>query len=179
MTHRAATGLVLAAALCVGLAAPAALGAQALEKPRLDAGRVTGEVVAGTYAGIGGFLVGRAVAIGIAEGLGAVEEPTLRRLGWAGGILGGGLATAGVVYGIGGLGETAGDFDATWLGSGVGFVLSASVARLMFGADGTPPEGMPPAARWATISALALLPAIGATIGFNSTRRIAAPSSAQ
>ena len=66
-----------------------------------------------------------------------------------------------------------------WLGSGVGFVLSASVARLLFGADGTPPEGMPPGARWATINALALLPAIGATIGFNSTRRIAVPLSAQ
>jgi hypothetical protein len=179
VTHRAATGLVLAAALCVGLPSTRPLGAQALEKPRLDAGRVAGEVVVGTYAGIGGFLVGRTVAVRLAEGLGAVEEPTLRRLGWAGGILGGGLATAGVVYGIGGLGETAGDFDATWLGSGVGFVLSASVARFLFGADGTPPEGMPPAARWATINALALLPAIGATIGFNSTRRIAVPPSVQ
>ncbi|MBM3884949.1 MAG: hypothetical protein FJ361_03775 [Gemmatimonadetes bacterium] len=179
MTHRAATGLVLAAALCAGLGSARPLGAQALEKPRLDAGRVTGEVLAGTYAGIGGFLIGRATAVRIAEGVGAVEEPTLRRAGWAGGILGGGLATAGVVYGIGRLGETAGDFDATWLGSGAGFVLSATVARLLFGADGAPPEGMRPAARWATINALALLPAIGATIGFNSTRRIAAPPSAQ
>ena len=179
MTRHAATGFLLAAALCAGLASAPSLGAQALEKPRLDAGRVTGEVLAGTYAGIGGFLVGRATAVRLAEVAGAVEEPTLRRVGWAGGILGGGLATAGVVYGIGGLGETAGDFDATWLGSGAGFVLSATVARLLFGADGAPPEGMRPAARWATINALALLPAIGATIGFNSTRRIAVPLSAQ
>lgn len=177
--RRAATGLVLAAAVGAGVLASRPLGAQALEKPRLDAGRVTGEVFAGTYAGIGGFLIGRATAVRVAEVVGAVEEPTLRRVGWAGGILGGGLATAGVVYGIGGLGETAGDFDATWLGSGAGFVLSATVARLLLGADGAPPEGMRPAARWATINALALLPAIGATIGFNSTRRIAAPPSAQ
>ena len=179
MRRLAATGLALGAALCVGLLDASALGAQALEKPRLDAGRVTGEIVVGTYAGIGGFLVGRSAAVQLAEAVGAVEEPTLRRVGWGGGILGGGLATAGVVYSIGRIGETAGDFDATWLGSGAGFVVSATVARLLFGADGAPPEGMRPAARWATINALALLPAIGATIGFNSTRRVPAPSSAQ
>lgn len=179
MIRRATTGLGLAVALCAALAGAHPLAAQALERPRLDAGRVTGEVIAGTYAGIGGFLLGREVAERIAEAVGAEEDPTMRRVGWAGGILGGGLATAGTVYGIGRLGETAGDFDATWLGSGVGFVASAALARVLFGADARPSEGMRPAARWVTINALALLPSIGATIGFNSTRRIAVPPSAQ
>ena len=172
MSRRAATGFALGAALCVGLAGAPALGAQALEKPRLEAGRVAGEVVAGTYAGIGGFIVGSFVAEEFAAAIGARHETTLRHTGWIGGALGAGLATAGAVYGIGSLGKQAGDFDVTALGTGVGFATSLGLARLILGADGTLPEGMSTRARWATVNALALLPAIGATIGFNSTRRL-------
>jgi hypothetical protein len=169
---RPRTAAPLAVALAIILAVPSVLRAQALEPPRLVPARVAGEVVAGTYAGIGGFIVGSFVAEEFAAAVGARHETTLRHTGWIGGAIGGGLATAGAVYGIGSIGNQAGDFDVTALGAGVGFATSLGLARLLLGADGTLPEGMSTRARWATINALALLPALGATIGFNSTRRI-------
>lgn len=161
-----------AAVLALALGVPRIVCGQTLEAPRLVPARVAGEVVVGTYAGIGGFIVGSFVAEEFAAAVGARHETTLRHTGWIGGALGGGLATAGAVYGIGSLGNQAGDFDATLLGTGVGFAASLGFARLLLGADGTMPEGMSTRARWATVNALALLPAIGATIGFNSTRRL-------
>lgn len=159
------------AALCALALAAAPAGAQRAEEPRLNAGRVLGETVGGAYAGIGGFIVGRFVAEEAAELVGVTHEKTRRGLGWAGGILGGGLATAGAVYAIGNLGDQTGDFDATYLGTGVGFVAAIGMARILLGPDGRPPENSSTAMRWATANVIALLPAIGATIGFNSTRR--------
>ena len=83
--------------------------------------------------------------------------------------IGGGLATAGVVYGIGSLGDQSGDFDATALGAGVGFAASMALARLLLGPELDPPSGMRTTARWATANLIALLPAIGASVGFNAT----------
>ncbi len=161
------------AALCVtGLGAvPDRAQAQPVEKPQLGALRVAGEVVLGGYAGIGGFVVGRFAAEGAAGLLGARHETTVRNLGFVGGVVGGGLATAGVVYAIGNLGDETGDFDATYLGTGVGFVAALGIAKMFLGPGGRPREGMSTSARWAAANVVALLPAIGATIAFNSTRR--------
>lgn len=168
MTARRAVILALAA----GAALARPLAAQQAEKPRLDAARVLGETVVGGYAGIGGFILGRYVAENAAELGGARNETTLRRLGYVGGVVGGGLATAGVVYAIGNIGDQTGDFDATYLGTGVGFVAALGIAKMVLGPEGRPREGMSTSAKWATANIIALLPAVGATIGFNSTRRI-------
>ena len=145
--------------------------AQQQPKPRLEPARVTGQVVLGAYAGIGGFIVGRYVGEELVQRLGSEHEPTIRRVGFATGAIGGGLATAGVVYGIGSLGDQSGDFDATALGAGVGFAASMALARLLLGPELNPPSGMRTTARWATANLIALLPAVGASIGFNATRR--------
>ncbi len=146
-------------------------GAQQLEPPRLEPARVVGQVVVGGYSGLAGFLVGQFIAEGVSESIGIDSDAGIRRLGLAGGVIGGGLATASVVYGIGNIGDQTGDFDATALGAGVGFVAALAITRLILGPDSWPREGTSTSRRWAAANIVALLPAIGASIGFNSTRR--------
>lgn len=166
-----AMAVVAVVAVALGAGATAA-GAQQVERPRLEPARVAGQVVVGGYSGIGGFVIGRYVAEGIAGAARIENEAAMRRLGFVGGVIGGGLATAGVVYAIGNMGDQTGDFDATYLGTGVGFVAALGIAKMILGPEGRPREGMSTSARWATANIIAMLPAIGATIGFNSTRRI-------
>lgn len=170
MTARAwiARGLL---ALALMSAAVGRTEAQQQAKPRLEPWRVAGQTVVGGYAGIGGFIVGRFVAEESGRLVGAENETTVRNLGYLGGVLGGGLATAGVVYGIGNLGDQTGDFDATALGTGVGFVAALGIAKMVLGPTERPRQGMSTATRWAAANVIAMLPSIGATIGFNSTRR--------
>lgn len=170
MSARAGIARLLVIALLSGACAAQAL-AQPVDKPRLEPLRVAGETVLGGYAGIGGFVVGRFVAEGSAGLLGVDHEGTVRKIGFLGGVIGGGLATAGVVYGIGNLGDQTGDFDATYLGTGVGFIAALGIAKMVLGPEGRPREGMSTAARWTAANVIALLPAIGATIAFNSTLR--------
>lgn len=159
--------------LAIALAAltPAILPAQQ-ERPQLSAGRVAGEIAAGTYAGIGGFIVGRFVGERVGDLMGVMSDDTRRRLGFAGGVVGGGLATAGAVFAVGSIGDQTADFDATYLGTGVGFVAAWGLSRVLLGPSERPRQGMSTAARWATANVIALLPALGGTIGFNSTRRL-------
>ena len=159
--------LAVAAALCLG----STLQAQQ-SRPSLSAGRVTGQLVAGTYAGIGGFLVGRFVGERIADLAGAESDRSMKNVGNFAGVLVAGVATAGTVYGIGNIGDQTGDFDATYLGSGVGFVAGWALSRVILGPAERPREGMSTAMRWTTANVIALLPSIGATVGFNSTRRM-------
>lgn len=157
----------------LALLALMALSAQAQRqpKPRIDAGRVAGEAIGGAYAGIGGFLIGRELGNIASDAVGVESEVTRRNVGYATGFAVSTLATSGVVFGIGSIGDQTGDFDATLLGTSVGFIAGAGLARVLFGPSVTPDPGMSTRMRWATVNALALLPAIGATIGFNSTRR--------
>jgi hypothetical protein len=170
MTPRRGSRRTALAVLCLAALA-GRVQAQEMEKPRLDALRVAGEVVLGGYAGIGGFVAGRYVAEGLSGLAGARNETTVRNLGFLGGVVGGGLATAGVVYAFGSLGDETGDFDATYLGTGAGFIVALGIAKMVLGPEGRPREGMSTSARWAAANVVALLPAIGATIAFNSTRR--------
>lgn len=166
-TRRAALGSLLTLAAL----APCAASAQAADRPRLEPARVAGEVFVGAYAGIGGFVIGRFASKGLASVVGIDNEAAQRRIGFVGGVLGGGLATAGVVHAIGSVGDQSGDFATTYLGSGIGFVVGLGVARMVLGPEGRPREGMSTKMRWATANVIAFLPAIGATIAFNSTRR--------
>lgn len=162
-------GLACLSAMATLLAAVPTAAQQ--QRPSLNAGRIAGEVFAGAYVGIGGFLIGRYVAEQVSDRVGVTSDLTRRRVGVAGGGLLAGLATAGTVYAIGSVGDQAGDFDATLLGTGVGFVAAMGVARMVLGPLGSPREGMSTAGRWATVNVLALLPAAGAAVGFASTRR--------
>ena len=76
------------------------------------------------------------------------------------------------MYGIGNIGDETGDFAATYLGTGVGFVAGWALSRAILGPAERPRTGMSTAARWATANVLAILPALGGTIGFNSSRRV-------
>jgi hypothetical protein len=153
-----------------GVVAPNA-NSQPLDRPRLDAGRVTGEVLVGAYAGIGGVLLGRRVGHEIASFAGAESEATIRRAQFVGAAAGGIFATSGAIFGIGSIGDQTGDFSDTALGTTAGFVVAVGVARLMLGPDLRPEPGSSTAMRWTMANVLALLPAIGGTIAFNSSRR--------
>ncbi len=162
-----------AAATVAGLVATLAaapLSAQQA-RPPLSAGRVTAEVVVGTYTGIGGFIVGRYVGQRVGDAVGVTSEDTRRRLGFTSGIVAAGLTTAGTVYGIGSIGDQTGDFATTYLGTGIGFVMAWGLQRSLLGPQERPRSGMSTAMRWTVANVLASLPAAGATIGFNSTRR--------
>jgi hypothetical protein len=161
-----ASWLFLAAWLLV----PAVLGAQQA-RPALSAGRVLGETLGGAYAGIGGFVIGRYLGERTGDIIGVQSDDTRSRIGFASGVLLGGLATAGTVYGIGNIGDQTGEFDATYLGTGIGFVAALGLARLTLGPAERPREGISTAGRWAMANVVALLPALGATIAFNSSRR--------
>jgi hypothetical protein len=141
------------------------------QRPPLHAGRVTGEILVGAYAGIGGFFIGRYVGEGLSDLARISDEDRRRRIGAVSGYLAAGLATAGTVYAIGNIGDETGEFDATALGTSVGFVAALAIARVTFGPNDGTERKMGGKARWVTINALAMLPAIGATVGFNSTRR--------
>lgn len=161
---------VMCGLLCAGLWLPALAEAQQA-RPDLNAGRIAGEAFAGAYAGIGGFLIGRYVGERTSDLVGVDRDETRRRVGFTTGVVVAGLATAGTVYGIGNIGDETGNFDATLLGAGVGFVGAVLLARMTLGPSERPREGMSTAMRWAAANVIALLPSIGATIGFNSTRR--------
>jgi hypothetical protein len=166
--RRALQALLVGGLLVAGFAAPLAAQQQ---RPALSAGRVTGQLVAGTYAGIGGYLIGRFVGERAADLLGAERDATLRIVGNVSGVAVAGLATAGTVYGIGNIGDQTGAFSATYLGTGVGFVAGWALSRAILGPQERPRQGMSTAMRWATANVIALLPSIGATVGFNSSRR--------
>jgi hypothetical protein len=140
-------------------------------RPPLNAGRVTAEIVAGTYTGIGGFIVGRYVGERVGEIVGVTSDDTRRRLGYASGVFAGGLVTAGTVYGIGSMGDQTGDFATTYLGTGIGFAAAWGLSRAILGPSERPRSGYSTAGRWAIANTIAFLPSLGATIAFNSTRR--------
>jgi hypothetical protein len=150
------------------------LGAQESEgpsgRPALEPLRIGGEVVAGAYAGFLGFYVGRFVGERVGdllrlEGTGDAHRTTMLVFANAGAAFG----TAGTVYGIGSIGDQTGDFGTTLLGTGLGYATAVGLNRFI-----CPPAGRAPRASRCRIIADAvevLLPAIGSTIAFNSTRR--------
>jgi hypothetical protein len=163
------------ALVLTALTATAPLGAQvaapASPRPSLEPARVAGEVVGGAYAGFLGFYVGRFVGERVGDVFRIDENGTAHRnivLGFA--YAGAAFGTAGTVYGIGSIGDQTGDFGAALLGTGVGFGVAVGLNRFIC----PPPAGRTPRAarcRIITDAIEVLLPAIGSTIAFNSTRR--------
>lgn len=157
-------------ALLICLLLPTVAAAQDLTPP-LSAGRVLGEALGGTYAGIAGFTVGRFLGERVADIGGVEADRTRDRIGLVSGVVVAGLATAGTVYGIGNIDGQTGDFDDTLLGTGIGYVAAVGLARVLLGPRERPREGISTAGRWAVGNLAALLPSLGATIAFNQTRR--------
>lgn len=145
-------------------------------KPPLSKGRVAAEIAVGTGAGIAG-----GVGIGVVGGvLGAViasdgeseyyDEAWYEFWGFLAGfaigfLVGDIVGTAVGVYYVGNSGDEGGSFGATLLGAiggtGIGFVMSAVGASIDNDVLALP---------------FYIAPAIGATIGFNLTRRYDEPS---
>lgn len=161
---------LIALGLLLAVGGPQAVQAQQ-QRPSLNAGRVAGEVLVGTYTGIGGYFVGHWVGQRVSDAAGVSSEDTRRRLSFATGVTAAGLVTAGTVYGIGNIGDETGDFAATYLGSGAGFVVAWGLSRVLLGPEERPKHGSSTAGRWIVANVIASLPAIGATVGFNSSRR--------
>ncbi len=159
--------LRVAAAVIAMTAAPLAAQEQ---RPSLSAGRVTGEIFAGTYAGIGGFFAGRYLGESLSNAMHISNDRTRDRVSRTTAFLAAGLATAGAVYAVGNIADETGDFGPTLLGTGVGFAGALTVAHLTLGGSPGTLHGSSTAARWAVVNALAFLPAVGATVGFNSSR---------
>jgi hypothetical protein len=174
MTARLALTLRGALAALIVAVVPAA-GAQettvARPRPDLQPVRVTGEVVLGTYAGYIGYFAGRLVGENIGDVLRMPTNGTRAALVATTGYVAGGFATAGTVYGIGSIDGQTGEFGSTLLGAGAGFVVGVAVNKLIFVPRRTAETTSERTVRRAAEFVQVLLPAIGATIGFNSTRR--------
>lgn len=140
---------------------------QIIGKPPINGMRVVGESLAGTIGGITlGYLAGIAGVIAGIELTGGIspeaDEPTVQTVGamFVGGVIGGSIGyligtTAGV-YLVGNLGDETGSLKSTFVGSIVGGLVGFGTFFLSPDPGGLMPIIGPP---------------IGATIGFNMTRR--------
>ncbi len=179
-THAAArtavAGRAIVTCACAFALGLATLGAQALppepsNRPELDPARVAGEVLVGTYAGLGGFLVGRYLGGSVANLLPRAAESTRENFAHWTGLAAGGAATAGGVYAIGSMGDQRGSYAWALAGAGAGYVTVIAVTRLIASKHNPAVTPEQSRARWLRATVESLLPAIGATIAFNSTRR--------
>jgi hypothetical protein len=132
---------------------------------------VGGEVAVGTYAGLGGYVLGSWAGNNVAGAMGATSDVTRDRVGLAAGVVAAGFATAGSVYGIGNAGDQTGSFSATMIGTGAGLTAGILLNQLMYGHTRLPADRESSRMRWLEASLEAFLPSIGATIAFNSSRR--------
>ena len=133
--------------------------------------RVAGEVLAGAYAGIGGYFVGSWLAGNVGEMLPDASEGTRDQIAFVGGVVGAGIATAASVSAIGNIGDQTGSYPAALAGTAGGVVAGLLLNQILYGHARLPSEPESSRLRWVEASLEAMLPSIGATIGFNSTRK--------
>ncbi len=162
-----ACALVLVTASLAAQAAPVASS----NRPALEPLRVGGEVFVGTYAGLGGFLIGRYLGGSLADLMPDAAESTRDEIAHWTGLAAGGAATAGGVYAIGAIGNQTGSYPLALLGAGAGYLTALAVTRLIDRPSGPAVTPQKSRARWLQATVESLLPAIGATIAFNSSRR--------
>ena len=139
-------------------------------RPALEPARVAGEALAGAYAGIAGYFVGSMTVSRIAE-LSSASDEMKEHFAFVGGVVGAGAATAASVWAIGNIGDQTGSFPISLAGTGAGLAAGILINQLIYGHARLPSEGESSRMRWVEASLEALLPSIGATIAFNSTRR--------
>lgn len=140
------------------------------DRPAIRPERIAGEVVAGTYAGVAGYFIGRGIGTIATMGMSDDNEQLRDDIVQGVGIVGGTFAIGGAVYAIGNLGDETGSFSKTMGGVAVGAATSLFVSHVVF-------QGRVPADKWSArrkwwMAALeSSLPAIGGTIAFNRSRR--------
>lgn len=139
-------------------------------RPPLEPARVVGEALAGAYAGIAGYFIGSMTVGGVAE-LSDVSDDMKERIAFVGGVVGAGAATAASVWAIGNIGDQTGSFPISAAGTAAGLAAGILLNQIIYGHARLPSAGESSRMRWVEASLEALLPSIGATIAFNSTRR--------
>ncbi|MHB8839828.1 MAG: hypothetical protein ACYC7F_12860 [Gemmatimonadaceae bacterium] len=139
-------------------------------KPAIRYERVAGEIVAGTYAGVVGYFVGRGIGT-IATTMLKAENDRLRERVVNGiGIGSAAFAIGGTVFAIGNMGAETGSFHTTMLGVSAGVVASLAMSHLVFNGR-MPSNESSSRAKWLMAALDASLPAIGGTIAFNTSRK--------
>ena len=168
----AACALAFALALGLALAAVAAPAvAQRMGRPPLTAARVTGEAVVGAYTAIGGYYLGRYVGNSIGDLMSRASESTRAGFAMTGAWTGAVAGSAAGVYGSGNSGDQTGSIAATLGGAAAGAATGWLIDRLFLSGRRADPSRVESQMRWLEASLESLLPSIGATIGFNSSRR--------
>lgn len=147
-------------------AAPARTG-----RPSLEPARIAGEALAGAYAGLGGYFIGSWLGGELGTLLSETADSTQDRMSFVGGVIGAGFATAASVTAIGNIGDQTGSFSTALIGTGAGMAVGALLNQIIYGHARLPSEGESSRMRWVEASLEAILPSIGATIAFNSSRR--------
>ena len=148
----------------------AAVPATTPGRPALEPARVVGEALAGAYAGIAGYFIGSMAVGGVAE-LSNVSDDMKEHIAFVGGVIGAGAATAASVWAIGNIGDQTGSFPMSAAGTAAGVAAGILLNQIIYGHARLPSAGESSRMRWVEASLEALLPSIGATIAFNSTRR--------
>jgi hypothetical protein len=176
-----AAGWTLAAAqrptatgLRAGIAMPpafAATGGLREGRPALEPARVVGELFAGAYAGIAGYFIGTWAGSLVAEALPIESEDAKDKVGFVFGASGAALATAASVAAVGNIGDQTGSYPTALAGTAAGIAAGVLLNQLIYGHARLPAETSSSRMRWVSASVEALLPSLGATIAFNSTRR--------
>lgn len=136
--------------------------------PDVGAARFATQVSLGTLALPAGFMTAGLVARSIANSLGA-SESAARRAAYVSGAAGALAATAGVVSALGSAGPVRGSFPVAVGGGAGGVLLSYALVTLNRRTSPGSTHRCGAVCK-ATVVAIALLPATGATLAFNATR---------
>ena len=153
--------------LCLALG-PVGLGAQS-DTPPLEGGRVVSEVGAGLLAMPIGFVIGGIVTERIAEGFGASDQRA-SQVALVGAYTGAALATATGPWLVGTRGRVTGSYAATLGGAVAGGLGSYVLVRIFDDDDDSSDRPCRLVCSLATVAIFAL-PSVGATIGFNLSRK--------
>lgn len=146
-------------------------GAEADAKPALEPARVAGQVLAGAYSSMAGYLIGSWAGSVVGSRMPGMSDDAKERVKFVTGVLGATAATAASVSAIGNIGDQTGSYPAALAGTAAGVTAGIILNQLLYGHARLPSETGSSRARWLEASLEALLPSIGATIAFNSTRR--------
>jgi hypothetical protein len=139
--------------------------------PPLEPARIAGQVLAGAYAGIGGYFIASWAGGFVTDRLTDASEGTRADIQFTIGILGAAAATAGSVWAVGDIGDQTGSYGAALGGTAGGIATAFLLNKILYGRARLPTESGSSRLRWVEASLEALLPSIGATIAINSTRR--------
>lgn len=140
-------------------------------RPPIEPARVVGEALAGAYAGLAGYFVGSWLGGLTGEWLDAASEGTKEQIRFSMEVVGAGLATATAVTVVGNIGDQTGSYPAALAGTAGGVVAGIILNQLLYGHARLPTEGKWARMRWIEASLEAMLPSIGATLAFTSSRR--------